>query len=163
MPERLLTVSELVDICSPPDEESRSIWTRRLRDWSNAGILPTARRHHEGTGRHRLYHRDTAYLAAVMLCMADQGVSVRALENLAGMLHRPGRNISSVREFKQFWRDARTSAASFPFPLHRGVHLAISLDREGTLSWYIDYGPLSVEGGAWTIVNLTFIFRQLKT
>src|SRR5690349_7946060 len=101
MARRFLTVSELVDGCSPPNEQSRLVWIRRARDWSNAGILATARRHREGTGRHRLYNPDSVYLAAVMLRMADQGVSLRTLAIMASLLHEPSRD-KNVQQLKEF-------------------------------------------------------------
>src|SRR3954463_5287147 len=53
MPARLILVSELVERCSPPSEEHRVLWLRRARQWSDADILPAAKRPFEKLARSR--------------------------------------------------------------------------------------------------------------
>ena len=86
MPRRALTVSELTAACKPPDEETQSLWLRRVRDYSNVGMLP-ATRQHEGTGRHRLFSRNAIYATAVFLRLADLGIPIGNLRNLARLIN----------------------------------------------------------------------------
>src|SRR5689334_10863971 len=92
---RYSTVSELVDKCgpvlSPPseavvDEERRRIWLRRARHWSAMDILPSAPASRDGTGHHRLYEEKAIYIAAVLLRIADLGVSLSVTRDVAKAL-----------------------------------------------------------------------------
>src|SRR5690349_6248110 len=98
MPRRAFTVSELTAACEPPDEETRSLWLRRVRDWSNIGIVP-ANRQHEGTGRHRLFSPDAVYATAVLLRFADLGIPIGNLRSLARLINAPRRSrcVSVIR------------------------------------------------------------------
>lgn len=159
MPQRLLSVSEFVDRCSPPNEHRRTVWLRRARDWSNLGLLNT-RRQHEGSGHHRLFNADTAFLAAVMFRMADQSVSARLIYQFAGVIRGSGRG-KSERELRQFWQQARGFINS-PFPGH-DAHLAVALAPEsGGIQWFTAVGPIWVSDGAWVVLNLTRTFREVQ-
>src|SRR5580693_6683889 len=106
MPHRVLTVSELTAACKPPDEVTHSLWLRRVRDYSNVGILP-ATRQHGGTGRHRLFSPDTIYATAVLLRLADLGIPIGNLRSLARLINAP-RRTAVERGFRQFWRAAKS-------------------------------------------------------
>jgi DNA-binding transcriptional MerR regulator len=84
---RYLTVAELADKCSPGDKEREKIWLRRIRHWSSMGSLPPAPASREGTGHHRRYTEDTLYLAAVLLRIADLGISVSITKEIAECIH----------------------------------------------------------------------------
>jgi DNA-binding transcriptional MerR regulator len=157
MPRRFLTVSELVDRCSPPNKEYRTIWLRRARDWSNIGFLPTARGQHEGSGRHRLYSSDAVFLAAVLFRMADLGVPVGYLERIARLIRTP-RQTEGEQEFKRFWQEAK--ALTNP----KDAHLAIAPERGGVRTYYRhSFGPIELlDDEAWAVINLTRTFRGLK-
>jgi DNA-binding transcriptional MerR regulator len=156
MPQRLLTVSELVDRCSPPIEDFRAVWLRRARDWSNIGILPTARQH-EGSGHHRLYGADTVFLATVLFRMADLGVPVGYLARIARLIRSP-RRTEGEQEFKRFWQEAR--ALTNP----KDAHMAIRPEPGGIRTFYRhSFGPIEFpDDGTWATINLTQTFRKLK-
>jgi hypothetical protein len=48
--------------------------TERCRHWAKLGLLVSADRHAEGTGRHKLYDERAVYDAAVLIILADVGV-----------------------------------------------------------------------------------------
>jgi DNA-binding transcriptional MerR regulator len=50
------------------------VLTERLRHWGKLGLLVTADRHSEGTGRHKLYDEDAVGAAAVLNAFADAGI-----------------------------------------------------------------------------------------
>jgi len=156
MPRRAFTVSELTAACEPPDEETRSLWLRRVRDWSNIGIVP-ANRQHEGTGRHRLFSPDAVYATAVLLRFADLGIPIGNLRSLARLINAP-RRTATERTFRQFWRAAKSLAS----PLD--AYLAITPKREdpGITFYVLGWGNmiLSSEDG-WACINLTRVFRKL--
>jgi DNA-binding transcriptional MerR regulator len=157
MPRRLLTVSELIDCCSPPTEERRSVWLRRARDWSNVGLLPASAQEHEGSGRHRRYRHDTVYLASVLLRMADLGVSIGDLARISDLIRTPGRTTSGQR-FKAFWEAAKTHSSLQP------AYIAIAPGHGTANTQYItSFGPIHVlEDRSWAMLNLTQTFRALK-
>src|SRR4051794_8280344 len=103
---QLLTVSEVVDCCTPPNDKLRTTWLRRLRDWSNIGLLDISERHREGTGRHRLYTPGAVYVAAVLLRLADLGVPVGTLTPVAQLIQRPNRT-RAEQEFRRFWAEVK--------------------------------------------------------
>lgn len=53
---------------------------RRIRHWTAAGALPTVGEANTGTGRHRRYARETAYLAIVLDALADRGLPIDLLK-----------------------------------------------------------------------------------
>ena len=158
MPQRFLTVSELIDRCSPPNEEYRTTWMRRVRDWSNVGLLHTSHRHHEGSGRHRLYSPSAVYVAGVLLRMADLGVPIGYLARIARLIQTP-RRTEGEQQFKQFWREAKTLTNP------QDAHMAITPERGGDRTYYRhSFGPIELlDDQAWATINLTRTFRQLKT
>jgi hypothetical protein len=111
---RYLTVSELVDKCGPAlspeetavDEERRRIWLRRARHWSTMGILPSAPASRDGTGHHRLYEEKAIYIAAVLLRIADLGVSVNVTRDVAKALQLQRSGTDFGKGFPQCWRQA---------------------------------------------------------
>jgi hypothetical protein len=157
MHRRLLTVSELVNRCSPPTEDYRTVWLRRARDWSNIGMLPTARRQHEGSGRHRLYGTDTVFLAAILFRMADLGVPVGYLARISRLIRAP-RRTEREQEFKRFWQEAKTLTNPAEDAL-----MAIRPAPGKDLTYYeFGFGPVAFDDdGAWATMNLTRTFRKL--
>jgi DNA-binding transcriptional MerR regulator len=112
---RYLTVSELVDRCSPVgveaglDEERRRIWLRRARHWTAMGILPSAPASRDGTGHHRRYEEKVVYIAAVLFRISDLGVSVSVMRDVARDLQRleSGLNLSGDDlKLRKFWQQA---------------------------------------------------------
>jgi DNA-binding transcriptional MerR regulator len=165
MARRLLTVSELVDRCSPPNEEYRTTWLRRARDWSSIGLLHTSHRQHEGSGRHRLYSPHTVYVAAVLFRMADLGVPIGNLTRIARLIQKPRRTKHEL-EFKRFWEKAKDLVAH-PQVEGADAYLAITLEPGGpdvSPTFYDhSWGPIELKDDlAWVTINLTVTFRRLK-
>jgi hypothetical protein len=159
MPERLLTISEVVDRCSPSNDEHRMIWLRRARELSNLGIFPTApQQQRAGSGRHRLYKPDVVWLAAVLLRMSDQRAPIGCLRALASQVNS-GRRTRAGRDFRQFWQQAKASI-NFPFPA-RDFHIAFAEGPDGRISFHRSEGPIWVSDGSWVTTNLSLVFRQL--
>lgn len=159
MPARLIPVSELVDRCSPPSEEHRTLWLRRARQWSDADILPAAKRQRQGTGRHRLYDFDTIYRAAVLFRFADLGLPVGVIAAVSRLISPPHRN-KNRRNFIDFWKQAKASGDA------RQIYLAVApvLGGQDTAEYQIAYGPFPLTGGkAQAVINLTSTFAQLKS
>jgi hypothetical protein len=158
--QQLLTVSQVVDRCAPLDDEMRTTWLRRLRDWSNIGVLDISGRHREGTGRHRLYSTDAVYVAAVLLRMADLGVPVGTLNRIARLIQHPHRT-KPEQDFHHFWAETQKSDAA------QGVaaYLAIRPEpRPGIRAFYKHgWGPIAIDDdAAWVTVNLTTVFSRLN-
>src|SRR5271166_668084 len=111
---RYLTVSELVDRCRPVlapqdsnlDEERRRIWLRRARHWSTLDILPSAPASRDGTGHHRRYEEEAVYIAAVLLRIADLGVSVSITRDVAKALQLQQSGADFSESFPRWWQQA---------------------------------------------------------
>jgi hypothetical protein len=157
MPRRLLTVSELVDVCFPPTEAHRGLWLRRAREWSTAGVLPPSEHHHQGSGRHRLYDFDSVYLAAVLFHVSDLGVPVGVLARISRLIRAP-RRTPWEQDFIKFWRAVKTQKNK------EHAYLAIAPVPGQDLVYYkYNFGPVFMpEGGAWATINLTVTFAKLK-
>jgi DNA-binding transcriptional MerR regulator len=155
MPRRALTVSELTASCKPPDEETQALWLRRVRDYSNLGILP-ATRQHEGTGRHRLFSPDAKFATAVLLRFADLGIPIGNLRSLAQLINTPRRTKAQL-EFQLFWREAKTLANL------QDAYLAIRPIRGDPINSFYrqSWGVMTTDDTAWAVLNLTYLFRKL--
>jgi hypothetical protein len=92
-----LSVSELAVAVAPvvshprePSEGDVDVVLRRLRSWTVANAIKPQGSAHTGSGKHRRYEADTAYVAAALNVLAenDQGIGVlvtvgRFLRNLS--------------------------------------------------------------------------------
>src|SRR5690349_4461544 len=97
----LLSVAQLVDRTAPPTENQVALWQRRVRLWSDAGILTTVGPH-EGTGKHRRYSDSVVYLAAVLLRISDFVTETSTLKRIAISIQASLKG----RNFSRMWRDA---------------------------------------------------------
>jgi DNA-binding transcriptional MerR regulator len=159
MAQQLLTVSEVVDCCAPPSDELRTTWLRRLRDWSNIGLLHISGRYREGAGRHRLYSPDAVYVAAVMLRLADLGVPVGTLIPVAEIIQRPSR-ARRKQDFRNFWAEAKQLGAASD-----EAFLAIRPEPRSDGTFYeFGWGAVAAinSGDAWAIISLTAVFSRLE-
>jgi hypothetical protein len=84
------------------------LWLWRARQWSDADILPAAKRQRQGTGRHRLYDFDTIYCAAVLFRFADLGLPVGVIAAVSRLISPPHRS-KRRRNFLEFWKQAKAS------------------------------------------------------
>src|SRR5947209_2688047 len=98
----LLSVGQLVDRTAPPTEVQVALWQRRVRLWTDAGILPTVGPH-DGTRRHRRYSDSVVYLAAVLLRISDFVTETSILRRLSVSIQDWSK---SRGKFARLWRDA---------------------------------------------------------
>jgi DNA-binding transcriptional MerR regulator len=146
----------------------RELWLRRLRYWSAHGVLPADGPRHEGTGRHRRYEPETAYLAALLLRLSSAGLPIGVIEAVAQAVQRELADPANVgagsaqESFKDAWNAARQG---------RDSHLGLVYSETE-----IEHGPvllqihvigkdlkhfIGVEAYPVTIVNLGAIFRAM--
>ena len=78
--------------------------TERCRHWAKLGLLESADRHAEGTGRHKLYDEHAVYDAALLTALAEAGFEPgrHAVETD----FKPGRRLQ-IRKEMRWLRDAR--------------------------------------------------------
>jgi DNA-binding transcriptional MerR regulator len=163
----IVTVSELVGICAPPTDAHRALWLRRAREWSSAGVLPPAKRHQQGTGRHRLYDLDAVYMGAVLFRMSDLGVPIGVLAQIARVIQNP-RRTQAEREFREFWRNAidkSTMGEAFQaaFQTHLAHYLAVApVPGQESAYYRTAVGSIRLDEGAWAVINLSVTFAQLR-
>ena len=109
MTDPYLTVSDLAEACAPVDaagdfdNERFRLWTRRLRHWTTLDILPTAAKHSEGSGQHRLYEANLAYIASVLLRMAAAGAPLPVIKEVSEILQTSTKGRGG---FARSWRNA---------------------------------------------------------
>jgi hypothetical protein len=108
MDQDALTVSDLVERANPRSEAEHALWLRRLRYWSTQGILKPIGHQHEGTGRHRRYPSDEAYLAAVLLRLAMIG-PIGAISHIANRMRE---GLAKSGPFSEAWAAAKMGADS---------------------------------------------------
>jgi DNA-binding transcriptional MerR regulator len=161
----IVPVSELVEICAPPTEAHRALWLRRAREWSSAGVLPPARRHQQGTGRHRLYDLDAVYLGAVLFRMSDLGVPIGVLARIARLIRNP-RRTQAERDFREFWQAAIEKSTWQPQNAFRTVlahYLAVApVPGQESAYYRTAVGSIGLDEGAWAVINLSVTFAQLR-
>lgn len=141
---RYLTVSELVDKCDPSPtgggdysaltEERRRVWLRRIRHWSTMDILPPAPASRDGTGHHRRYDDEDVYIAAVLLRVADLGISIAITRDIATVLRQPGS--ADGDNFAECWRQAKAGKPH--------IYLVIWIASDG---WVFVEGVSPEQGG----------------
>jgi DNA-binding transcriptional MerR regulator len=81
-------VSHLAQCAGATTPRQQELWFRRLRHWTNAGIIETAGAQHGGTGNRRRYDPEAAYLAAVLMRLADQQLPINVLKAVADLIER---------------------------------------------------------------------------
>jgi hypothetical protein len=167
MDELPFNVSELADCLTAATPGRRDLYLRRLRQWGAAGVLPTVGAVHVGTGRSRRFATEQVYVAAVLLRLADLGLSIGALKAVADVLaleRARGGDVAAL------WEEAkRPHPAGCVF-----AALAVTLDDTGqkpvsiTLSVLRGRGAFNsptfwVEADApLIVVNLTDIFASVR-
>lgn len=163
-----LSVSELARACAPidstgkVDENRLRLWTRRLRHWTVLGILPAATRHGEGAGKHRLYHPELVYQAAVLLRVAGMGLPFPVIKLIADDLLK---ETAENGDLSSFWRDATKSDQS-----RREYFLAIWIVDEGAFV-LIDgiigksraMGNIGIEDFPTILLNLNYTFMLVNS
>jgi DNA-binding transcriptional MerR regulator len=79
-PSRKLTVGEMGISLAPLIGGDTAQAIRRVRHWTNAGLLHPEDAVHSGTGRHRRYSYDQLYRAAILLELSRFSIPVGVLE-----------------------------------------------------------------------------------
>ena len=80
--------------------------TERCRHWSKLGLLKSADRHAEGTGRHKLYDERAVYDAALLTVLADAGLEPG--RHVVEADFKPSRRLQIMEEMRwlldaQYW------------------------------------------------------------
>jgi hypothetical protein len=106
MPTDVLTISDLVDCAAPPNEGVRSAWLRRARYYAQNGLLNTDGPLHAGSGKHRRFSEETAFLAALLFRLGSDGLPLPVLDAVAQALKTEFKDPSSS-PFKAAWEAAK--------------------------------------------------------
>jgi hypothetical protein len=71
-------VAPILSFPDPPSEADVEVVLRRLRNWTVAGAIHPIGQAHTGSGKHRRYDVQSAYIAAALNVLAenDQGIGV---------------------------------------------------------------------------------------
>jgi len=107
MPIDMLTISDLVDCAGPPNEAIRSAWLRRARYYAQNGLLSTDGPLHAGSGKHRRFSEETAFLAALLFRLGSAGLPLPVLAAVAHSIKIELKDPSSSL-FKDAWEAAKT-------------------------------------------------------
>ena len=158
------TLSELtVCVGAKASPRRHDLVSRRLRHWGSTGVLQTVGALHVGTGRSRRFGAEEAYLGALLIRLADWGLSIGALKAVAEAIRSEN---AKGGEMAALWREAKQPGFGFD-PVFAG--LAVELDDAGerpvsvgirlergkrlnTPSFYLDHWD------SMMVLNLTEIF-----
>jgi DNA-binding transcriptional MerR regulator len=163
-----ITVSDLVERAGPGSDAQRELWLRRLRYWSAHGVLSVEEPRHGGTGKHRRYGPETAYLAALLLRLSSAGLPIGVIETVAQAVQRELRDPANVPDteagqesLKEAWNAARRGQDR-----HLGLVYSETEIAHGPvlLQIHVIGKELRLTGvGAYpvTIVNLGAVFRMM--
>ncbi len=156
--DRTLSLAELAEAVAEGQDETRDLLIRRIRHWTLAGTLPTAGSPHAGTGRHRRYSADTAYLVIVLHRLADWGLPIGVLKAVSDtILEPPGwLALEGIRDAIAGTRQVFLSFRPFAVPEAQAAPGLV-------LTFCSEEGMIArlkqVEGGMH--LNLTKLFRQV--
>ena len=158
------TLSELtVCVGAKAGPRRHDLVSRRLRHWGSTGVLQTVGALHVGTGRSRRFGTEEAYLGALLIRLADWGLSIGALKAIAEAIRSEN---AKGGEMAALWREAKQPGFGFD-PVFAG--LSVELDdaaerpvsvgirlargkRLNTPSFYLD------RWDSMMVLNLTEIF-----
>jgi hypothetical protein len=79
--------------------------TERCRHWAKLGLLVSAGRHAEGTGKHKLYDRRAIYDAALLIILADAGIEPG--RHVAEADFKPSRHSTQITADMRWLLDAQ--------------------------------------------------------
>ena len=118
------TLSELI-VCVGAKASPRrhDLVSRRLRHWGSTGVLQTVGALHVGTGRSRRFGAEEAYLGALLIRLADWGLSIGALKAVAEVIRSEN---AKGGEMAALWREAKQPGFD---PVFAG--LSVELDDAG--------------------------------
>jgi hypothetical protein len=121
------SVSELAFcIAGQASQKRRDLCLRRLRHWGSAGVLETTGALHVGTGRTRQFESEQAYVAAVLLRLADWGLPIGALKAVAEAL---AFTRTRDRNTEELWDEAKQLQNPFKIGCVF-IGLSVKLDDE---------------------------------
>jgi hypothetical protein len=163
------SVSELAACVSAAAPRRYDLYLRRLRHWGSAGVLETTGALHVGTGRSRRFRTEQAYVAAVLLRLADLGLSIGALKAVAQVIaleRAKAGDTAALWEAAKRRRDAIEhgcvfAALSIAFddagekPVSVSIRLARGEEGLNTPKFYLQEDSI-------VVLNLTDIFAQVK-
>jgi len=154
-----LTISDLVGRANPPNDAVGELWLHRARYWSAHGILPTLGRAHKGTGRHRRFDEETAFLAAVLFRLSPRPIS--AISAIAQVIRRE-LNDPTESPFKLAWAAAKRGQDQ-----HLAIYYTDPEVEHGPVFLYIETlgekvetkVPMPIEV---SLLNIGAIFRAMR-
>ena len=93
---------------STPDcSLSTSATVERIRHWTRENLLSPVNQHHAGTGRHRRYAEQSVYDSAVLIALANAGLTVVSQSYLS-------RALPLARDALQKWLKGKSKAQDLP-------------------------------------------------
>jgi hypothetical protein len=101
-----LTVADLVERAGPANAAQHKLWLRQARYWAAHGVLPTEGRLHAGTGRHRRFSGETAFLAMLLFRLGTAGLPLSVIDSLAHAIRQELANPTESL-FKIAWESAK--------------------------------------------------------
>jgi hypothetical protein len=97
---RFFTISGLVDHSAPFSAEQRAAWAKDAKHWSLASqVLPTPPTARRGSGRHRRYREEDAFVMAIIFRLADMAQPI-------GVLHAISQYLQE-QEGTELWEKAK--------------------------------------------------------
>jgi hypothetical protein len=163
------TVSELAGCAGAANLQQKDLYLRRLRHWSTAGVLDTLGAQHVGTGRARRYGSEQAYIAAVLLRLADWGLSIGILKAVAKVI---AIEKAKGEEISKLWEEAKRPKPFASGCVFMGLTIAVEDEPEkerisvgirlvhgngiSTPSFYLDREDSII------VLNLTEIFARVR-
>jgi hypothetical protein len=102
-----LTVADLVERAGPANAAQHKLWLSQARYWAAHGVLPTEGRLHDGTGRHRRFSAETAYLAALLFRLESAKLPLSVIDALAYSIKQELEDPTESL-FKKAWQRAKT-------------------------------------------------------
>jgi hypothetical protein len=152
----LLSVAQLVKRAAPPSEAFVSVWERRVRLWSEGGILPTAGPDKDaGTRRRWRYAESAIHLAAILLRLSDFGIETGILKYISEELQMTSRGRGG---FARFWRDAIAGNRATSYVLFSiDPETGIIFDEHG-----YGLGSFTLHEEPGLFLNLSGVFEEVR-
>ena len=157
------SVSELAACVTGSSPQRRELCLRRLRHWGSHGVLATTTALHVGTGRSRRFGTEQVYIAAVLLRLADLGLSIGALKAVAQVIAieqaKGGDNATLWEEAKRRRIVFMRLSIQFDDAGEKPVSVAIGLVRG---SRGLNAPDVYMDDDTVIIMNLTEIFAGVR-
>jgi hypothetical protein len=151
---KFFTISGLIYHSAPGSTFKRAGWAKNAKFWSSASqVLPTPPTARRGSGRHRRYREEDAFVMAVIFRLAEMALPI-------GVLHQVSIWLQDIHEDDEDWQKAKLGHTDPPIFLS-----IIFSDEEPFVS--IHPGPFSedfeedAEGGT-ILMNISEVFARVR-